>query len=182
VRTASGEIAAAGEPLADANRLLEEGGFDAAARLLEQALQRTPDNVALLLTHGNAMMMLGKQEEALSDFRQAREVEPLCAEAHLFLGIACAESSPPLLDEAGRELSQALFLDPHLALAHYWTGRLAEKQGDPAAARRSYRNAIDACRRRKVPTPLLGLVPDVPADPALLSRAARYALAALDEH
>jgi chemotaxis protein methyltransferase CheR len=181
VRTVSAEIAAVKEPLATANRLLEEGRFDAAAKLLEVALDAAPQNLALLLTHGNAMLTLGKQPQAREDFKRAREIEPLCAEAHLFLGIACAEGGAPQNEEALRELSQAIFLDPQLALAHYWIGRLAEQKGDPGAARRAYRNAIEACRKRKTAPSLLGIVPGVPSDVAMLSRAASYALAALEE-
>ena len=148
--------------------------------MLEQALQAAPGNLALLITHGNAMLTLSRFELARDDYRRALEIEPLCAEAHLFLGIACAEGASPQLEEASREVGRAIFLDPHLTLAHYFAGRLAERAGDRPGARRAYRNAIDASRKARE-APLMSYVPDLPADPAMLARAARYALVALEE-
>ena len=168
------------EPLQDANVLMEQGKFDEAARRLERELVRSPDNLALLLTHGNLMLVVRNLDQAQSDYRRALEIEPLCAEAHLFLGIACAERGDRGVEEALREVSRAIFLAPNLSLAHYWSGRLAERLGDRAAARRAYRNAVEATKGAKE-APLLGFVPDLPADPAMLARAARYALAALEE-
>jgi chemotaxis protein methyltransferase CheR len=181
-RTLSAEIAAAREPMSAASELLERGRFDQATRMIEDALQRAPGNVALLLTHGNAMLMLSRFDQARSDYRRALEIEPLCAEAHLFLGIACAEGGAEMHAEAAREVGRAIFLDPHLPLAHYFAGRLAEQAGDRVGARRAYRNAIDASRKGREVGPLMSVMPDLPADPAMLARAARYALAALEEH
>ncbi len=180
VRTMSGEMAAAKEPLAAATALLEQGRFEEATRLLEEALGNSPDNLALLLTHGNAMLVHRELVRARTDYRRAIEIEPLCAEAHLCDGIACAEGGDELLEEASRELGRAIFLDPNLALAHYYAGRVAERRGDPAGARRAYRNVLEACKGHRHAVPLLGLVPDLPADPEVLLRAARYSLAALE--
>ncbi len=168
------------EPLEDANALMEQGRFQEAAKRLEKELDKTPDNLALLLTHGNLMLVVRDLGSAQADYRKALEIEPLCAEAHLFLGIACSEQGDRGVEEALREVSRAIFLAPNLALAHYWSGRLAERLGDRQAARRAYRNAVEATKGAKE-APLLGFIPDLPADPTMLARAARYALAALEE-
>ena len=83
--------------------------------------------------------------------------------------------------DAVQELTRAIFLDPSLGLAHYYAGRIAERQGDFVAARRSYRNAVNVCHGKSGWTPLLGHYPDLPSDPGVVARAARYALAALEE-
>jgi chemotaxis protein methyltransferase CheR len=168
------------EPLEDASELMEQGRFQDAAKRLEKELTKSPDNLALLLTHGNLMLVVRDLQSAQADYRRALEIEPLCAEAHLFLGIACSEQGDRGVEEAVREVSRAIFLAPNLALAHYWSGRLAERLGDMQAARRAYRNAVEATKGAKE-APLLGFIPDLPADPAMLARAARYALAALEE-
>lgn len=168
------------EPLEDANALMEQGRFEEASKRLEKEIAKTPDNLALLLTHGNLMLVVRDLGTAQADYRRALELEPLCAEAHLFLGIACSEQGDRGVEEALREVNRAIFLAPNLALAHYWSGRLAERLGDRQAARRAYRNAVEATKGAKE-APLLGFIPDLPADPAMLARAARYALAALEE-
>ncbi|HYG67745.1 MAG TPA: chemotaxis protein CheR, partial [Anaeromyxobacteraceae bacterium] len=85
------------------------------------------------------------------------------------------------LDAAAQELSRALFLDPDLALAHYYLGRCREGQRDAQRARLSYRNAIEAYRRRPEGSrqAFLGYYPDLPEDAGTFARAAAYALAAL---
>ncbi|MGC4113371.1 MAG: CheR family methyltransferase [Myxococcales bacterium] len=173
--------AAPHEPLEDANQLMEQGRFSEAAKRLEKELAKAPENLALLLTHGNLMLVVRDLATAQADYRKALEVEPLCAEAHLFLGIACSEQGDRGVEEALREVNRAIFLAPNLALAHYWSGRLAERLGDHQAARRAYRNTVEATKGVKE-APLLGFIPDLPADPTMLARAARYALAALEEH
>jgi chemotaxis protein methyltransferase CheR len=97
------------------------------------------------------------------------------------LGIACYEAGKDREEEALLELTRALYLDPSLILAHYYAGQLAERRGDRLAARRSYRNAINAGRSQTKGSPLLGYFPGVPTDPSVLARAASFALAAVGE-
>jgi chemotaxis protein methyltransferase CheR len=82
-------------------------------------------------------------------------------------------------ERARSELGKALFLEPTLALAHYLAARSAERLGDRESARRSYRNAISQLRFPQ--RPLAGYYPELPEGPELISRAAKYALAALEE-
>ncbi len=105
--------------------------------------------------------------------------EPLSAEAHLFFGAHLLDSGD--VEEAARELSRALFLDPDLALAHYFLGRCREAQRDAFRARLCYRNAVEAWRRNPAGgrQAFLGHYPDLPADGGTWARAAESALAAL---
>jgi len=167
------------DPVAQAARLRDGGAFEQALRHLRAAVGQAPGNLALQITLGNVLMVMGHHDEARSSYRAALAAEPLCTEAHLFLGIACFEGGEGYEEEAVRELSRAVFLDPDLGLAHYYTGRLYERRGDVVAARRAYRNAVAACQIQRVGT--LGHFPDLPTDPSVLARAARYALAAIEE-
>ena len=114
-----------------------------------------------------------------SCYQAALALEPLSAEAHLFYGIHLLSQAEA--DGAAQELSRALFLDPDLALAHYYLGRSREAQRDPQRARLAYRNTIEALKR--LPSgkrqAFLGYYPDIPEDGAAFARAAEYALAAL---
>ncbi len=169
------------EPMAQIVAAIDNGEFDRSVELLHEALRRSPGNLALLVTLGNVFTVMGQRDRAREAYQDALVTEPLCPEAHLFLGISSCEVWPDREQDAVRELTRAVFLDPDLALAHYYLGRVAERRGDLAGARRAYRNAISACKARPEKLRLIGHYPDLPSDPQVLSRAAHYALAAVEE-
>jgi chemotaxis protein methyltransferase CheR len=158
--------------------LFSAGRFGAARELLERYLEKA-DDLSIRLTLANLYGILRQGDRAEACYRAALAIEPLCAEAHLFFGIHLLSSDDT--EGAAQELSRALFLDPDLALAHYYQGRCREAQRDPARARLAYKNAIEALKRlpggrRQA---FLGYYPDMPEDGAAFARAAEYALAAL---
>jgi chemotaxis protein methyltransferase CheR len=159
--------------------LFSEGRFGAARELLEHHLEHHGEGLAARLTLANLYGVLRQFDRARQSYEAALAVEPLSAEAHLFYGIHLLSQAEP--DGASLELSRALFLDPDLALAHYYLGRCREAQRDPQRARLAYRNAIEAHRRlpRGKRQAFLGYYPDIPEDGATFARAAEYALAAL---
>jgi chemotaxis protein methyltransferase CheR len=159
--------------------LFSEGRFGAARELLERHLEQNGEGLAARLTLANLYGVLRQYDRARACYLAALAVEPLSAEAHVFYGIHLLSQAQA--DGAALELSRALFLDPDLALAHYYLGRCREAQRDPQRARLSYRNAIEANKRlpggkRQA---FLGYYPDLPEDGAAFARAAEYALAAL---
>ncbi len=159
--------------------LFSEGRFGAARELLEHHLEHHGEGLAVRLTLANLYGVLRQYDRARLSYEAALAVEPLSAEAHLFYGIHLLSQADA--DGAAQELSRALFLDPDLALAHYYLGRCREAQRDPQRARLAYRNAIEANKRlpggkRQA---FLGYYPDLPEDGAAFARAAEYALAAL---
>jgi chemotaxis protein methyltransferase CheR len=167
------------EYLDGAVALFAEGRFGAARELLERLLEKGGEDLAVRLTLANLYGILRQLEKARECYVAALQLEPLSAEAHLFYGIhllAAGEAEPAAL-----ELSRALFLDPDLALAHYYLGRCREAQKDVGRARLSYRNALEAYRRRPdgKRQAFLGYYPDIPEDGGAFARAAEYALAAL---
>jgi chemotaxis protein methyltransferase CheR len=159
--------------------LFSEGRFGAARELLERLLEQGGEDLAVRLTLANLYGILRQPDKAADCYVAALALEPLSAEAHLFYGIHLHG----LADHAGaaRELQRALFLDPDLALAHYYLGRSFEGQKDAQRARLAYKNALDAFRRRPdgKRQAFLGYYPDVPEDGTTFARAAEYALAAL---
>jgi chemotaxis protein methyltransferase CheR len=159
--------------------LFADGRFGAARELLERMLERGGDSLAVRLTLANLYGVLRQADQAHRCYLAALGMEPLSAEAHLFFGIHLLSAGQA--DEAAQELSRALFLDPDLALAHYYLGRSREALKDPDRARLAYRNALEAYKRRPEGKrqAFLGYYPDIPEDGSAFARAAEYALAAL---
>jgi chemotaxis protein methyltransferase CheR len=167
------------EYLDGAVALFAEGRFGAARELLERLLEKGGEDLAVRLTLANLYGVLRQPEKARDSYLAALALEPLSAEAHLFFGIHHLSQGDA--ESAALELSRALFLDPDLALAHYYLGRSREAQKDPNRARLAYRNAVEAYRRRPdgKRQAFLGYYPDIPEDGSAFARAAEYALAAL---
>jgi chemotaxis protein methyltransferase CheR len=144
---------------------------------VEQLLVDEPNHLDALLTVGNLYSLTGRIADAREAFVQALNREPLCVEARVFGGLAALQAGE--LPEARAELGKALFLEPSLAIGHYLMAQVHERLSDHEAARRSYRNAISQLRFPQ--RPLAGHYPELPDSAEAISRAARYALAALEE-
>ncbi len=167
------------EVLDAAAQLLEAGRFDVARERLEAHLEERSDDLGATLTLGYLHGILKAPERAAACYRSALAQEPLSAEAHLFYGVHLLGERE--VDGAAQEISRALFLDPDLAIGHYFLGRCREAQRDPARARLCYKNAMDATVRQPAGKRLtfIGYYPDLPDDGGAFARAAQYALAAL---
>lgn len=166
-----------GERLNAAVRMIERGDFVSAVATVEQLLTDEPNHLDALLTVGNLYSLTGRITDAREAFVQALNREPLCVEARVFGGLAALQAGE--LPEARGEFGKALFLEPSLAIGHYLMAQVHERLGDHEAARRSYRNAISQLRSPQ--RPLAGHYPELPDSADAISRAARYALAALEE-
>ncbi|QRN93363.1 tetratricopeptide repeat protein [Archangium violaceum] len=166
-----------GERLNAAVRMIERGDFVSAVSTVEQLLVDEPGHLDALLTVGNLYSLTGRIVDAREAFAQAINREPLCVEARVFGGLAALQAGE--LAEARSELGKALFLEPSLAIGHYLMAQVHERLKDHEAARRSYRNAIAQLRFPQ--RPLAGHYPELPDSADAISRAARYALAALEE-
>ena len=166
-----------GERLNAAVRMMERGDFVSAVATVEQLLTDEPSHLDALLTVGNLYSLTGRMSDARDAFGQALNREPLCVEARVFGGLAALQAGE--LAEARAELGKALFLEPSLAIGHYLMAQVHERLSDNEAARRSYRNAIAQLRFPQ--RPLAGHYPELPDSAEAISRAARYALAALEE-
>jgi chemotaxis protein methyltransferase CheR len=168
---------APGERLNAAVRMIERGDFVSAVATVEQLLTDEPGHLDALLTLGNIYSLSGRVVDARDAFAQAINREPLCVEARVFGGLAELQAGE--LAEARAELGKALFLEPSLAIGHYLMAQVHERLKEHEAARRHYRNAISQLRFPQ--RQLAGHYPELPDSAESISRAARYALAALEE-
>ena len=142
-----------------------------------EAHEEEPEDLAAQLTLGNAYSLMGRSADADAVFAEASTRAPLCVEVRVYGAVAAMQAGD--FERARGELGKALFLEPTLALAHYLAAQVAERLGDQVSARRSYRNAIAQLRFPQ--RPLAGYYPEILEGPELISRAAKYALAALEE-
>lgn len=161
----------------EATRWVQEGLFDQAVEALRTACAEEPDDIALRLTLGNVYSVMRRAGDAQALFQEVMNREPLCVEARVYAAMALMQVYR--FNDARAELNKAMFLEPTLALAQYLAAQVDERLGERDSARRLYRNAI--AQLRFTQRPLAGFYPDLPETPELISRAARYALAALEE-
>jgi chemotaxis protein methyltransferase CheR len=157
-------------------RQIEKGEFDQALAAA-QKLSEEDSNLNALLTLGNIYALMGRNAEARDTFVRVLGREPLCVEARIYGAISALQTGA--LPDARAELGKALFLEPTLALGYFLLAQVEERAGEKESARRAYRNAVAQLRFRQ--RPLAGYYPDLPDSPEVLGRAARYALAALEE-
>ncbi|AKU92409.1 CheR family methyltransferase [Vulgatibacter incomptus] len=164
--------------LGRAVELIREGFFPPALALVDEGIGERPGDLALLLTKAHLHVALRDYEVATGCYEAALALEPLSAEAHLFLGVHLMDRGD--LERAAAELTRATFLDPHLALGHFFTGRCCERLADLAGARRAYKNALAEARRSRAKSPFMSYYPDLPDDGGIsVARAAELSLAAL---
>jgi chemotaxis protein methyltransferase CheR len=158
------------EVLADAHRALARGDYRQAAILTGPLLA---DPVAAGL-HIRALANLdaAQAERACAAAVQRHALQP---ELHYLHAVLLIDHKRD--EEAAHKLRQVIYLDRSLAIAHFTLGALLVRRGDPAGARRAYRNARELCARR----PADEEVPLAEGERAgRLAEAAAYQLALLD--
>ncbi|WP_373049560.1 CheR family methyltransferase [Vulgatibacter sp.] len=156
---------------------IEAGRFEEARRALEERVEKVPEDLGARLTLANLLVLLRLPAEARACYEAALEMEPLRAEVHLLFGIHLHAQGD--WQRAAEEFSRALFLEPELALGHWFLGRCRERAGDLEGARRAYRNAVRTSREGRQRRRFLGFYPDLPEDDGPFARAAESALQAL---
>lgn len=156
---------------------MNRGAFDDALRQLTSLVSDERDDLPSLLTLANLYSLLGRDGDAREVIAQVMAKEPLCVEAHVYGAAAAMQAGR--FGDARAELQKAIFLEPTLALGHYMLAQVMERLGDHEGARRSYRNVVGQLRFSQ--RPLAGFYPDLPENGETVARAARYALAALEE-
>jgi len=113
------------------------------ARAIEQftrALALKPDYDLVVINMANAYRALGRDREAMIGYRRFMELDPKNAQIRYEAAQILIDDGK--LDEARRELTQALVLEPKLAAARNALGVLALRRGDLAGAEREIRAAI----------------------------------------
>lgn len=83
---------------------------------------------------GRQLLSAGRMGDAVAEMKAALRLEPRSARVHSDLGFAYFYTGR--IDEAAAEQTVATELDPTLANAQYGLALIAQRRGDPAAARR----------------------------------------------
>jgi chemotaxis protein methyltransferase CheR len=100
-----------------------------------------PD-VQELLTRANQRHTVGQLAEALKLYAQVLAIDPLCAEARMFLGIAHYKTGDAL--SASVALRAALFLEQDLWPAAFYLALSYEQLGNPNQAILEYRRVVQS--------------------------------------
>jgi Flp pilus assembly protein TadD len=98
----------------------------------EREIQRDPSSVALHDDVAQALMRLGRYEEAVAHFSESVRLNPSAAPTHFNLGTALAVANR--LDEAQDEYRRALAIRPDYPQAHNNLGSLLLQRGQAADA------------------------------------------------
>jgi tetratricopeptide (TPR) repeat protein len=125
---------------------LEEGDTDGAVAILSEGIRKYPDNAALLVTLGEALIRAGELPEADRVLRNAIELKSNKAyesfgRAGYWLGYLAALRGDD--DEAIMFFRQSIRHDPHFGKSYYYLGILMAKQNDLDEAVMLFRQALD---------------------------------------
>jgi protein O-GlcNAc transferase len=112
---------------AAATRLLEQGRFGEARRLLQPAVSRYPQHPRLALALADAWHLEGRLPEAVATYRIAETLNPDAADA--WYGHGCAQLQQHAFGDAFSTFNRALALAPRSAPVHYNLGKAAFELG-----------------------------------------------------
>jgi tetratricopeptide (TPR) repeat protein len=124
--------------LAQAQGALDRKDFAAAIPLLEKIASAKPDDALPRFELGFAYSGLGKNPQAIAEYRQAISLDPKLAPAHLNLGIALLDSDPAAAAESFRRAAELL---PGQGRPIYLLGEALEGSGKRSEAIEQYRAA-----------------------------------------
>jgi hypothetical protein len=106
----------------------------------EALLRQNPRDAKAVCDIGMALLMLGRNAEALAKLREALQIDPNYDEAHYFSGIAFRAVKQ--LDNARQEFETTLQLNPSHARARGNLGLVLAEQGDLAGAAQHFQLAL----------------------------------------
>jgi len=115
-------------------RSLERG--DEALPLLKNGLRLHPDDKRLRLAYARQLLEEQRLDESRAQFRELLQRFP--EDNDLRLSLALIELEAKAWNEARSHLQELIERDAHVDAAHFNLGRLAEQDGDSAAALREY--------------------------------------------
>jgi tetratricopeptide (TPR) repeat protein len=129
--------------------LARQGKEQEAVAHLNAALRLDPrQSRAHLIGRGEALMQLGKLDEAQEMYERALREDPNDVTLHVNLGAICFKRGD--LDGAARHFGAALKIDPNLTQAHNNLGSVLVQQGQVGAAVEHFAAALRADPRNAV--------------------------------
>ena len=128
----------------DAYRLLASGQWDNALIVLRAALAKDPKNKEIYKLMGMAQARMGRHREALDAHLQALALPPHDNDRMVRMELVGSYLQLGRVDDAIVQLEKVLAEDPNDPATWFNLGALQEQQGDLAAARRAWQNALKA--------------------------------------
>ena len=131
----------ANDLVALASRQTSGKEYAAALKSLERARGLDPKQSNIPFQRGIINLRMSQPDQAVTDFRQAIELNPDSAANHLNLGIAYYQGGN--IQEAKPAFGKAVELDPELTLARLLLAQVLAATNDLAAAEQEYRQVLD---------------------------------------
>ena len=119
---------------------------EAAEKLIGLSMDGKGNPKALVLL-ARACANQGRLADALKWCKKAIAADTLNPGYHYLLATILLENG--LLEETIQSLKKALYLDPHFVLAYFVLGNIMQKQGEPEASRKYFRNAFELASAHK---------------------------------
>jgi arylsulfatase A-like enzyme/thioredoxin-like negative regulator of GroEL len=113
---------------------------DRAIRSLDDAIHRSPDDVAALTLFGEVLRDARQYDAALDRFTRAAALSP--SDTSLRMQVAQTLFAMDRLADAESALNGVLAADAHAAGAHYLQAQIAERRSDGSRAESEYRKEI----------------------------------------
>ncbi|MFQ5486236.1 MAG: tetratricopeptide repeat protein, partial [Desulfobacterales bacterium] len=118
----------------------QTGYWKNSVTLFQHAIDVTTDNYLARNNLGNAMIHLGKNDEAYRHYTEALRIKPYYADAHYNMGILLTTRGK--LDKAIDHYKAAIRSNPRLKKAYYNLGTLLSQKGSNAEAVRNLLYAL----------------------------------------
>ncbi|HLJ96292.1 MAG TPA: tetratricopeptide repeat protein, partial [Gemmataceae bacterium] len=126
--------------LVRADKLINQGRYSDAVRLLQQTVQDYPNSASGWMMLGRAWIGGKDPGAAERSLRKAIEMDPAVADAQFYLGVALFLQKQHAA--AATCFRQAVELKPDFAQAHLDLGHCLREQGDDTGAMAAFRTAI----------------------------------------
>jgi predicted O-linked N-acetylglucosamine transferase (SPINDLY family) len=162
-RTTVRKKSSAAEVIREATRLLLRGEHERARQILAAAIEREPENVALLTRYGDALYRAERVTEARDAYRRALAADEEQVQA--WYGCGMAEFSYEEYAHAIECFRQAVRLAPRDRELRLWLGRALFGMGDVDAAMKEWEtaaNSRNAAERRIALRLIASLIPQSP--------------------
>jgi tetratricopeptide (TPR) repeat protein len=131
----------------------EEQRFEDARGILAGFAKRFPNNVIIRRLYGKVLVALKQYDLAVVQFRHILKVDSTFRKPYYFIGAALVlKGDPKSFPEAKKSLDHFIGIQDGTywpASAHYWLGRLADKEGDKKLAKAEYKKAYKLDSRIK---------------------------------
>lgn len=128
------------DPISASLRHIGGGEYEKAKEILNLILNDNTNYTEASVLLSYVYICLGKLEDALSICHDLLEADPLSVEGHLLSGLIYKDKEET--DKALMEFKKAIYLQPNLALAHYYLGELYLANGNKVNAAKEYKNAL----------------------------------------